>query len=122
MATFRMLVNDVDAALAFYALLGFTLKDRWGPPFAIVSREDIDLWLSGPGTSAARPLPDGRQPGPGGWNRVVIGVDDLDRTVASLKAQGALFLVEAVKGPGGQQALVCDPSGNPVELFEQRGE
>ncbi len=122
MATFRCMVLDVDEAIAFYELLGFSLKDRWGPPFAIVSRNDVDLWLSGPGTSAAKAMPDGRQPVPGGWNRLVLGVDDLNATVTTLKGKGATFLVEQVKGPGGQQALVTDPSGNPVELFQSRDE
>ncbi|MFO0318457.1 MAG: VOC family protein [Hyphomonadaceae bacterium] len=120
MATIRYLVADVDASIKFYELLGFSLKDRWGPPFAIVSRSDLDLWLSGPGTSAAKPMPDGRKPGPGGWNRFVIGVDDLEATVARMKSARATILVEAVRGPAGQQALVSDPSGNPVELFERR--
>lgn len=119
MATIRYLVADVDASIKFYELLGFCLKDRWGPPFAVVSRNDLDLWLSGPGTSAAKQMPDGRKPGPGGWNRLVIGVDDLEATVARMKSAGATFFVEAVRGPAGQQALVSDPSGNPVELFEQ---
>ncbi len=118
MSTFRYMVLDVDEAIAFYELLGFALKDRWGPPFAVVTRDDVDLWLSGPGTSAAKAMPDGRKPVPGGWNRLVIGVDDLEGTVAKLKRSGATFLVDHVKGPGGQQALVTDPSGNPVELFQ----
>lgn len=120
MATFRYMVLDVDEAVAFYELLGFSLKDRWGPPFAIVSRNDVDLWLSGPGSSAAKAMPDGRKPVPGGWNRLVVGVDDLSATVTKLKGKGATFLVDQVKGPGGQQALVTDPSGNPVELFQSK--
>ncbi len=120
MATFRYMVLNVDEAIAFYELLGFSLKDRWGPPFAIVSRNDVDLWLSGPGTSAAKAMPDGRKPGPGGWNRIVIGVDDLEGAVSKLKEKGATFLVDQVKGPGGQQALVIDPSGNPIELFQSK--
>jgi predicted enzyme related to lactoylglutathione lyase len=122
MATIRYLVADVDVAINFYELLGFSMKDRWGPPFAVVSRGDLDLWLSGPSTSAAKPMPDGRKPVPGGWNRLVIGVDDLALTVGRLKAAGATFLTEAVQGPAGQQALVLDPSSNPVELFEMSRE
>lgn len=120
MATVRYLVDDVDAALAFYATLGFALTERWGPPFAIVARADLSLWLSGPGTSAAKALPGGAQPAPGGWNRLVIEVDDLDATIAALKQAGAHFRSEPIAGPGGRQVLVDDPAGNPVELFEAR--
>ncbi len=121
MASVRYLVRDVDAALSFYALLGFELDERWGPPFAIVKREDLRLWLSGPGTSAAKPLANGAQPAPGGWNRLVIEVADLDATLGALKAAGAAFRSEPISGPGGRQVLVDDPSGNPIELFESRG-
>ena len=96
--------------------------ERWGPPFAMVRRGDLTLWLSGPGTSAARPMPDGAQPVPGGWNRLVLEVDDLDTTIAALQAAGAHFRSEVVRGPGGRQVLVEDPSGNPVELFQPQGE
>jgi catechol 2,3-dioxygenase-like lactoylglutathione lyase family enzyme len=120
MAVIRYLVQDVDAALPFYATLGFALAERWGPPFAIVQRGDLALWLSGPGSSAARPLPGGATPAPGGWNRLVIEVVDLDATIAALRAGGAKFRSDPVAGPGGRQVLVDDPSGNPVELFEQR--
>jgi catechol 2,3-dioxygenase-like lactoylglutathione lyase family enzyme len=120
MATVRYLVNDVDASLPFYAALGFELADRWGPPFAIVKKGDLSLWLSGPGTSASKPLADGSVPQPGGWNRLVIQVDDLDAAMAALKPTGARFRSDPVKGPGGRQVLVDDPSGNPLELFEVR--
>ena len=122
MATVRYLVCDVDAALPFYEALGFALADRWGPPFAIIERGDLALWLSGPGTSASKPMPDGALPTPGGWNRVVIEVDDLDAVVAALKAMGTKFRNEPISGPGGRQVLIEDPSGNPLELFEARGE
>ena len=122
MATIRYMVRDVDAVLPFYEALGFTLADRWGPPFAIVERGDLQLWLSGPGTSASKPMPDGATPEPGGWNRIVVGVDDIDATVAALKAGGTKFLNEPISGPGGKQALVEDPSGNLVELFEAKRE
>lgn len=122
MATIRYLVHDVDLALPFYDQLGFVLTDRWGSPFAIVERGDLQIWLSGPGTSAAKPMPDGALPVPGGWNRAVIEVDDLDATVAALKAMGAVFRNDPISGPGGRQVLVQDPSGNPVELFEARDE
>ena len=120
MATVRYLVTDVDATLPFYRSLGFRLADRWGPPFAIVKRKDLSLWLSGPGTSASKKLKDGSVPVPGGWNRLVIEVDNLDETIAKLEAAGARFRSRPVKGPGGRQVLVEDPSGNPVELFEAR--
>ncbi len=118
MPTVRYLVHDVDAVLPFYAALGFALVDRWGPPFAIVERQGLALWLAGPGTSARRPMPDGATPAPGGWNRIVIEVDDLDAAIARLRDAGAKFRNEPVAGPGGRQVLAEDPSGNPVELFE----
>ena len=120
MATVRYLVNDVDASLPFYRALGFKLADRWGPPFAIVKRKGLSLWLSGPGTSAAKKLKDGSVPQPGGWNRLVIEVARLDDTMTKLEATGARFRSKPIKGPGGRQVLVEDPSGNPVELFEAR--
>lgn len=118
MATVRYLVHDVDAALAFYEALGFALTERWGPPFAMLARGDLSLWLSGPGTSAARPLSDGSVPQPGGWNRMVIEVADLDAALAALRRTGAHSRSEPVAGPGGRQVLVEDPSGNPIELFQ----
>lgn len=118
MPVVRYLVDDVDAALPFYAALGFKLADRWGPPFAVVRRKSLSIWLSGPGTSARRKLKDGSTPVPGGWNRLVIEVKDLDATVLALSALGASFRSRPVKGPGGKQVLVDDPSGNPIELFE----
>jgi catechol 2,3-dioxygenase-like lactoylglutathione lyase family enzyme len=121
MATMRYLVKDVDAALPFYAALGFTQLERWGPPFVILERGDLALWLSGPGTSAARPLTDGSVPEPGGWNRLVVEVEDLDAAIAALKPLGARFRSEPISGPGGRQVLIEDPSGNPVELFEAEG-
>lgn len=119
MAVVRYLVADVDAALAFYiGVLGFELVEQWGPPFAMVKRGDLTLWLSGPGSSAARPLADGSRPASGGWNRLVLETDDLAALVERLKRSGAAFRGEIVSGPGGKQILVNDPSGNPVELFE----
>lgn len=120
MPTVRYLVHDVDAVLPFYAALGFREVDRWGPPFAIVARGDLTLWLSGPGTSAARPLPDGRTPAPGGWTRIVIEVEDLDATMQALCSVGATFRSPPIAGPGGRQVVIDDPSGNAVELFEPR--
>ena len=118
MAAVRYLVHDVDAVLPFYAALGFREVDRWGPPFAIVERDGLTLWLAGPGTSAQRPMPDGAKPVPGGWNRLVIEVDDLDAAIATLRGAGARFRNAPISGPGGRQVLGEDPSGNPVELFE----
>jgi catechol 2,3-dioxygenase-like lactoylglutathione lyase family enzyme len=120
MPVMRYLVNDVDASLPFYEILGFKLIDRWGPPFAIVKRKSLSIWLSGPGTSARKKLKDGSTPEPGGWNRLVLEVKDIEATVAALCAQGAKFRSKPIKGPGGKQVLVDDPSGNPIELFEPR--
>ena len=119
MAVVRYLVPDVDEAVAFYGdRLGFTVVERWGPAFAIVARADLTLWLSGPQSSAAGPMPDGRRPAPGGWNRLVVEVDDLESTVERLRRDGIAFRNEVVSGPGGRQILLEDPAGNPVELFE----
>ena len=122
MGTVRYLVKDVDAALPFYAALGFAEAERWGPPFAILQRGDLQLWLSGPGTSASRQLPDGSVPSPGGWNRLVIEVQSLSAAMAALRSTGARFRSDPVSGPGGQQVLVEDPSGNPIELFQPQDE
>ena len=119
MATFRYLVKEVDAAIEFYTNhLGFQLTEKMGPAFAIVARGDLNLWLSGPQTSAARPMPDGRKPEAGGWNRFVIEVDDIDTLVAALKQAGVRFRNEIISGPGGKQILAEDPSGNPIEIFQ----
>ena len=119
MAVFRYLVNDVDSAIEFYTKhLGFEPGKRWGKPFGMVHKGDLTLWLSGPGTSAARPMPDGRAPEPGGWNRAVVEVDDLPALVEKMKAEGVKFRNDIVTGPGGSQILAEDPSGNAVELFE----
>lgn len=119
MSSFRYLVNDVDAAVGFYTeLLGFELKQKFGPAMAIVTKGDFSLWLAGPVSSAAQPMPDGRKPEPGGWNRFVLQVDDLEALTAKLKVQGVLFRNEIVRGPGGSQVLCEDPSGNAIELFQ----
>ena len=119
MAEVRYMTDDVDKGVEFYTQhLGFTLKQQFGTAFASVCRGDQTLWLSGPRSSAALPMPDGRQPSPGGWNRLVIEVEDIQATVAVLKQSGVRFRNEVISGPGGQQVLVEDPSGNPVELFQ----
>jgi catechol 2,3-dioxygenase-like lactoylglutathione lyase family enzyme len=120
MTVVRYLVNDVDESLSFYKLLGFKLADRWGPPFAIVKKGSLLIWLSGPGTSARKRLKNGSTPEPGGWNRLVLEVKDIGATIAELTALGAKFRSKPIKGPGGKQVLVEDPSGNPIELFEPR--
>jgi len=118
-AVVRYLVRDVDVAVAFYTrLLGFELAEKWGPPFAMIRRDDLTVWLSGPGSSASRLLADGSKPVPGGWNRLVLETDDLDSLVARLSDAGVVMRGPIVSGPGGKQALLDDPSGNPVELFE----
>jgi len=117
----RYLVDDVERAVAFYVEhLGFTLAEQMGTAFARVERDDLTLWLSGPASSAARPMPDGRQPVAGGWNRFVIEVDDLPAQVANMTAAGVRFRNAIVSGPGGKQILAEDPDGNPIELFEPR--
>jgi predicted enzyme related to lactoylglutathione lyase len=120
LATVRYLVSDVDAALPFYRAFGFRLTDRWGPPFAVMKRKGLTLWLAGPGTSARKKLADGSLPQPGGWNRIVVEATDLDATLAKAIVAGGKPRSKPIKGPGGRQVLVDDPSGNPVELFEAR--
>jgi catechol 2,3-dioxygenase-like lactoylglutathione lyase family enzyme len=117
----RYMVDDVEAAIAFYTThLGFTLNSDMAPAFADVVRGNLRLLLSGPTSSAGRPMPDGRQPAPGGWNRIHLLVDDLAAEVERLRQAGLTFRNEIVKGPGGSQILLDDPSGNPVELFQPR--
>src|SRR3954467_6965640 len=113
------MVDDVEAAVAFYTNhLGFTLRSSAAPAFADVVRGNLRLLLSGPTSSAGRPMPDGRTPGPGGWNRIHLIVDDIAAEVARLRDAGLTFRNDIVSGPGGQQILVDDPSGNPAELFQ----
>lgn len=119
MAVVRYLVADVDAAVAFYTgALDFELLEQWGPPFAMVKRGDLTLWLSGPGSSASWPLADGSRPVAGGWNRLVLETDRLDSLIENLTRGGVRFRSEVVSGPGGRQVLIDDPAGNPIELFE----
>lgn len=117
----RYMVDDVDAAVAFYTThLGFTLNSSAAPAFADVTRGDLRLLLSGASSSAGRPMPDSRHPEPGGWNRIQLLFDDLEAEVARLRAVGAIFRNDIIKGPGGSQVLLEDPSGNVVELFQPR--
>ena len=118
MATMRYIVGDVGSAVAFYASIGFELLEQYGPAMAIMRLDDLDLWLAGPPASASRPMPDGRVPEPGGWNRAVVTVADLAARVEELRAAGVPFRNDIVTGPGGRQILAEDPSGNVVELFE----
>jgi catechol 2,3-dioxygenase-like lactoylglutathione lyase family enzyme len=115
----RYMVNDVDEAVAFYTKhLGFSLLSSAAPAFADVTRGDLRLLLSGPTSSAGRPMPDGRRPEPGGWNRIEFVVDDIAAEVERLRAAGLHFRNDIVTGPGGSQIVFDDPSGNPVELFQ----
>ena len=118
----RYIVDDVEAAIAFYTgHLAFTLISKTLPAFADVKRGDLRLLLSGPTSSGGRPLPDGRRPSPGGWNRIHLIVEDLRTEVDRLRAAGIAFRSDIVTGPGGSQIVLDDPSGNPIELFQPRG-
>jgi len=115
----RYIVSDVEAAIAFYTTqFGFTLISSAAPAFAEVARGDLRLLLSGPSSSAGRPMPDGRRPEPGGWNRIHFLVDDIAAEVQRLRGASVRFRNDVIKGPGGSQVLLEDPSGNPIELFQ----
>jgi glyoxylase I family protein len=115
----RYQTRDVSRAVAFYTNeLGFTLKHQQGEAFAAVRLGGLDLLLSGAESSGARPLPDGRQQEPGGWNRLVLAVDDLATAVAGLRGRGVPFRHDMIAGPGGKQIQILDPDGNSVEIFE----
>jgi catechol 2,3-dioxygenase-like lactoylglutathione lyase family enzyme len=115
----RYMVDDVDRAVDFYTRhFGFELGHNASPAFADVVRGDLRLLLAGPESSAGRPMPDGRKPEPGGWNRIHFVVDDIEREVERLRSAGLRFRNEIISGPGGRQILVDDPSGNPIELFQ----
>ena len=115
----RYMVDDVEEAVDFYTgHLDFTLRHSALPAFADVIRGRLRLLLAGPESSAGRPMPDGRQPASGGWNRIHLIVDDITREVERLRAAGLAFRNDIVTGPGGQQILLDDPSGNPIELFQ----
>lgn len=122
MVSVRYMVNDVEAAVAFYTThFGFEPLINAAPAFAAVRRGQLRLLLAGPASSAGRPMPDGRQPEPGGWNRIHFVVDDIEAEVECLRAAGVTFRNDIVTGPGGSQILLDDPSGNPVELFQAAG-
>ncbi|MGH2633539.1 MAG: VOC family protein [Tepidiformaceae bacterium] len=113
------MVQDVSASVAFYTShLGFSVDVEYPPAFASVRRGNLVLHLSGETSSAGRPMPDGRQPGPGGWNRIHLIVEDVEAEAAKLRAAGVPFRNDIVRGPGGAQTLLDDPSGNPIELFQ----
>jgi catechol 2,3-dioxygenase-like lactoylglutathione lyase family enzyme len=118
----RYMVDDVDSAVDFYTShFGFSVQSNHAPAFADVVRGNLRLLLSGPTSSAGRPMPDGRQPRPGGWNRIHFVVEDIDAEVERLRRAGLSFRNDIVSGPGGRQILVDDPSGNPIELFQPAG-
>jgi catechol 2,3-dioxygenase-like lactoylglutathione lyase family enzyme len=118
MVSVRYIVDDVAASVDFYTrVLGFEILNNF-PAFADVAKGNLRLLLSGPMSSAARPMADGVKPGPGGWNRIHLIVDDIDAEIARLRAAGAPFRNEPISGPGGKQALVVDPSGNLIEIFQ----
>jgi catechol 2,3-dioxygenase-like lactoylglutathione lyase family enzyme len=117
----RYMVRDTKEAIAFYTtLLGFELISDRSPAFADVKRGDLRLLLAGPQSSAGRSMPDGRVPEPGGWNRILLIVDDIHAEVLRLRAAGARFRNEVISGPGGSQVVLEDPSGNAIELFRPR--
>lgn len=119
MVNVRYIVDEVETAIAWYTEhLGFTLLSNHAPAFADVAHGSLRLLLSGPTSSAGRAMPDGETPGPGGWNRIHLIVDDLPAEVARLRAAGVRFRNDIVTGPGGSQILLVDPSGNLVELFQ----
>lgn len=118
MVSVRYMVDDVAAAVSFYtSALGFEVLTQF-PPFADVARGNLRLLLSGPTSSAGRPMPDGEKPGPGGWNRIHLIVDDIAAEVERLRGAGVRFRNDVIEGPGGKQVLIQDPAGNVVELFQ----
>ncbi len=119
MIRIRYIVNDVDNAVEFYTSnLDFRLEQQFGPAIAILERDGVQLLVSGPKASASRPMPDGSKPSPGGWNRILISVDDIESVVSQLKQNGVQFKNDIIEGPGGNHILCLDPSENVVELFQ----
>jgi catechol 2,3-dioxygenase-like lactoylglutathione lyase family enzyme len=122
MVSVRYMVDDVDAAVDFYTKhLDFEVNTHFAPAFADVTRGQLRLLLSGPTSSAGRPMPDGAKPGPGGWNRIHLIVPDITAEVERLRAAGVSFRNDVITGPGGSQVLIEDPSGNYVEIFQPAG-
>ena len=122
MVSVRYMVDDVEQAVDFYTQnFGFTLGHNAAPAFAEVLRGHLRLLLAGPDSSAGRPMSDGRKPGPGGWNRIHFIVEDIAAEVDRLRSAGLRFRNDIISGPGGQQILLDDPSGNPIELFQPAG-
>jgi catechol 2,3-dioxygenase-like lactoylglutathione lyase family enzyme len=121
MAAVRYFVKDVAASTAFYKeVLGFSVIKEMGPPISLLERDGTELWVSGPISSAAQPMPDGRKPESGGWNRIVVEVDDIEAKANEFREKGIVFRNEILSGPGGKQVLIEDPDGNPIEIFEKR--
>ncbi|MCC7433709.1 MAG: VOC family protein [Methanoregulaceae archaeon] len=119
MATVRLFVNDLSRSRAFYEhALGFELIEAWGPAFAIVQRGDLQIWLSGPATSAAKRWSDGTVPTPGGFNRIVLPIEDWEAQADAIAIHGGRIANGPLEGPGGTQIVVCDPDGNSIEFFE----
>jgi catechol 2,3-dioxygenase-like lactoylglutathione lyase family enzyme len=119
LVSIRYMVDDVDEAIDFYTKqFGFELGHNASPAFAEVLRGKLRLLLAGPKSSAGRPMPDGRKPSPGGWNRIHFVVDDIAAEVDRLRSAGLTFRNEIISGPGGRQILLDDPSGNPIEIFQ----
>jgi catechol 2,3-dioxygenase-like lactoylglutathione lyase family enzyme len=119
MVSVRYVVDDVEESVDFYTkVLDFEILNNFAPAFADVGRGQLRLLLSGPTSSAGRPMADGAKPGPGGWNRIHLIVGDVEAEVTRLRGAGALFRNDIVEGPGGKQVLLQDPSGNVVELFQ----
>ena len=119
MAGVRYIVDDVHQAIAFYTShLDFELVQQFGPAMAILAKGDLRLWVAGPQASASKPMPDGSTPVPGGWNRIVVTVTQIEEQVAKLREAGIVFRNDIIQGPGGRQILCEDPAGNPIELFE----